>query len=292
MIGFLFVAISYYAGVILLSLPVPHRGVKQAGRALVEEGAIAAVLLATVPSIPAIVNFITAMLYGEGVIDRAYEDLYFWLSKTSSYCVLANTVIAESLGLLAKLDSKISWLMPGIGFFGNLAAQIEDVLEPWTAAMAGTMVFSELLKRIALIIQAGWFSFIVIGAVLFALPKEVGRGAGVVLLSTGITYYIALPFLPAFVSAIAPGLLEQLTPIAFNPRAFGITGAIISKGQVEQVASNMLTQALGWGTQFTFLIWSRIFLPALFLTIVGLLAAGIGRVLGGRVPWLLTSIVG
>jgi hypothetical protein len=292
-LGYAFVCVSYYAGIMLLSLPIPHRGVKQAGRALVEEGGISAVLLASVPMIPTLANLVSSMLYGEGAIDRAYEDLYVWLSGTASYCVLANTIIAESLALMARLDSMISWWMPGVAIFGNISTQIADVIEPWTAAVAGTHVFCEMLKRVALIIQANWLSLLYIGVLLFTVPKGVTRGAAATIISTVVTYYVMLPLLPAFVAVIAPGLLEQLTPITINPAEYGILGGRVSGGQAEQLASATLLLTLGWANHLTFLIWSRTFLPAFFLTtIVALIAAGVGRILGGRVPWLLTSIAG
>ena len=292
-IGYAFVCVSYYAGIMLLSLPIPHRGVKQAGRALVEEGGTSAVLLASVPLIPTLVSFVSSILYGEGAIDRAYEDLYVWLSSTASYCTLANTVMAESLALIARLDSAIGWWMPGVAVFGNISAQIMDVIEPWTGLVAATQLFCEMMKRVAIIIQANWLVLLYIGALLFAVTKGVTRGAGATIISTVITYYVMLPLLPSFVATIAPGLLEQLNPITINPAEFGITGGRVSGGQVERLAGTTLLLTMGWANRLTFLIWSRTFLPAFFLTvIVALIAAGVGRILGGRIPWLLTSIAG
>ncbi len=291
-IGYAFVCVSYYAGIMLISLPIPHRGVKKAGRALVEEGVTSAILLASVPLIPTIMTFVSSLLYGEGAIDRAYEDLYVWLSNTSSYCVVANMIIAESLGLVGKLDSRIGWWMPGVGIFGSLSSQIMDVIEPWLSAVTDIQLFCELLKRVALILQSNWLVLVYLGALLFSVPKGVTRGAAATIISTAISYYLLFPLIPIFVAAISPGLLEQLTPISLNPTEIGIVAGRISGAQVNQLASSPFLLTMHWANHITFLVWARGFLPLFFLSvIVSMVAMGIGRILGGRVPWLLTSIV-
>lgn len=293
-IGFAFACISYYAGVTLLSLPIPHRGAKEAGRSLVLEGGVTAVVMATLPMIPLLINLVSIMLYGEGAIDAAYERLYIWFSQTATYCILTNTVIAIGVTLIAKLDSMITWFLPGIGFFGNLASQISDVLEPWVHTITAIHVFSELLKRVALIVQANWLSLLFLGALLFAIPKGITRGAGLSIITTVVTYYLAFPLLPVFVNALSPPLLEQVVPITINPWDYGIGGiqASVSKEQMQTIANDVLAMALAQSNQIIIFFWSRAFLTILYLGIIRIIAMGMSRVLGGRVPWSITSFTG
>lgn len=293
-IGFAFACISYYAGVALISLPIPHRGMKEAGRSLVVEGGVTAVVMATLPMVPSLVNLISIMLYGEGAIDAAYENLYVWFSQTATYCTLTNTVIAINVALIAKLDALITWFLPGIGFFGNLASQLSDVLEPWVGVITGIHIFSELLKRVALIIQANWLSLLFLGALLFAIPKGITRGAGLSIITTAVTYYLAFPLLPTFVGVLSPPLLEQVVPVTINPWDYGIGGirASVSKEQMQAIANDVLAMALAQSNQIIIFFWSRVSLTILYLGIIRIMAAGMSRVLGGRVPWSITSFTG
>jgi hypothetical protein len=128
------------------------------------------------------------------------------------------------------------------------------------------------------------------GCIFYAVPRRVTRAAGGALISWPLVFYFGLPLLPAF--AIMYGMLASYHEISCTVQSCPLLQTLFNTltGQGSSawfsLTSNLINFGLLISDNAAQLIWMNLFLPVIYLTILSLAAAGVGRLFGGYVNLL------
>jgi hypothetical protein len=241
----------------------------------------AVVLIAVVWLLPALLSSIAGLVYPGVSLDAKYDGLRGWMGEQAGFLkgVLTNImVVTWGLGMG---DVGVGWLLPGAAPFSTLASTVNLILSPWIGWMYTAYTMYSVLDKISIILQASWGTFIVYGALLYAVPWKVGRGAGGGMIAGAIVYYLGLPLLPAFVTAMSGGALPTMTFPEVD------VNALMQQGNWDAAIVDL---ALSFAKPMSYIVWIHMFMPALYLIILGLLAGGVALLLGSRTPWLIGQL--
>ena len=284
MVGYLLAGLSYYIGAILLASPAPigiHR-FRHAGREMMMDGMIAVVLITSLGGFTMIIGFVTGFLYGGLSLDAAYSNFYVWITGNIDYAWRFLAMIAIITWLIGLADQAIGMVIPGMAPLLALSKTFQSMIAPWQFMMSATYVMLEVLKRLALILQANWVLFVTYGALFYAVPKRLTRVMGGALISVAVAYYLLIPFMPVFVGALAPSTLVEIECTMENQSGYpcNINFQELTPEQLINILGFIQPAAAAY-------IWSRFFLPFLYLAMISMVAYGIGRVVGGFTDWLM-----
>jgi hypothetical protein len=300
-LGFALVALEYYLGVGLLAAPfapgrfVSRRRIHSAGLEMMTDASLSACLIVIALSIQVPVAAVSYLIYPNGIAG-AYDSLFGWLQSNSTILWSQLAQIAIVGWVIGLANQAVGAAVPGMAPYIGPAQLYQNWMTPISSLLEGGFVMFSVLGAFGTIIKSTWLSWVMFGAVIYALPRRVGRGLGVTLLAGGLVYYLGLPLLPAFVNAytaaatggssltVSCGEIQSFLPLASDCSAPLSVNTVIDLGAVERLL-------LFYSPRLDVQIWVRVFLPLLFLALLTGIALGLGRILGGSAMRLLEGFL-
>ncbi|MBI3859780.1 MAG: hypothetical protein HY296_06065 [Thaumarchaeota archaeon] len=266
--------LTYVLGVLFQTLPIPVKSIRAHGPSLMWDGIVAEFALLSV-------NIVRLL---ELWISRIIQQS---IGSPFNYQPLA---IATILAQLSALDASFLLLISAMSasvILAPVANALSSVLGPaltWTTIAIVIWVITQIAA--GLITQI-WLSAYILGIVFLAIPFQLGRRFGILLMSSSIILAIGLPLMPSmaiwlegylgYQTAILP-LQNILSQIATNPLLIGNLLATIP-------------QAIG-GILAAVVIALIVF-PFAYLFILSLFIRSLANLLGGSSggPVLTNQIV-
>ena len=265
-------AVNYYLGWLLVSLPTGHRGLRSAGWELIEDGGLYVVFGVVMSGIDTIIHatVILSSVWGPGATPTAvYADFHLYVDGLLSYIVAVIAAITGGISVVAAV--------PHAG--PPVSALLASVFGPIQALLSTTVLVLFILKHLGTMLQDGYLVLALAGAILYGLPKRVGRGVGAGLISFALVFYLGLPLLPGFVDFFA-----SYIPVPETPDIPGLLWSVLTN------PTGAVHGAVGGISRYAgYFIFKACILPLLYLSILGAVSAGLARSLGGwglRLPGL------
>lgn len=197
-IAYMFAFINYYLGVFLLSLPVPHRQLKQFARLMVQDGTAYAILAPVAFSLPAAMHIAENFFSYDS--QAAFIRLFNWLGFNEFGQPITQGIIEEITSVYSSIILQImaSSVLPIVG---KAISQIQlSYADALTTVLSGSIMLLQFMYYFALFIWKFALPFLAsVGALIYGLPARFGRQAGAFLIALSLTYYVGLPFMPYFV---------------------------------------------------------------------------------------------
>ena len=263
-LAFLLIALNYYAGILLASIPFLTRvktpkawrsrpTLQNAGWVMIQDSVGSLTFLVFLFGFMALWSFIMDALfptYFFGIpVPNPYAatDAYAWAGNW----LLAERDAAEAFGVLVgaipigiqSLDKL--WFTFGVP--GLVSSFVSNAISPWTTAVnVYVLLLSFLLLWVRFIGPPGnfWAVFMIIGAFFHSFPARIGRVAGAWLIAVPISYLVAIPFLPGFVGTFTTTVQDALanslqTTLAQEAWKFFTTGSFGFNTIMELVLTNI-----------------------------------------------------
>jgi hypothetical protein len=226
------VGIGYYLGCALITAPSAHRGAKEAGWEMIRDSSTAVVVMAIAFFFMAIVDVVFRAVFrapiGENAAGIAYSKLTSWL-EGEKWGMFWAALKIEALPIL--LDAIDALLPTGGGFLDLIASFLRTAYMPWRILVASYTTALALVDYWANFLYSGyWILFLMFGALIYSIPKRIGRSAGAWLFAIGATYYIMLPFMPFFIDGLAGTITESLMQFPDKPPEDIISARILLMG--------------------------------------------------------------
>lgn len=262
------------------------KGLMSLGREMAENGTLSVVLIGALGAIMIVVRQIPIFLYG-GDINTAYQYFGSWCLQKTLFVqgLLAGFAGAEmaASALISPLN-----LVPGMAIYEPCVKLLFLRLSPIIGALGTANLILGALGSgepgfisLSSLLKTDWMVFIAFGALLYALPWRIGRGAGSTLIMFGSVLYVSLPLLPIFVDFFEH---QMTTLVSLNSDSCPIMIAFIfnqiytcTTFQTNQIFNSYMDAC---GTYVFFEVWVLLFLSGVYLGIIGLVAAGVSRLLG------------
>jgi hypothetical protein len=175
-------------------------------------------------------------------------------------------------------------LVPGMQPFLPFSLTFQSQIGPWLSMVQATYSLMVMLESVAHILQERLMVFIAFGCVLYAVPKRLTRAAGGGMVAWPLVFYFGLPFLPTFVRMYGAATFHEMTCSLTSCPAFDNLDPF--SGNWQATMSGLLNFGALVSENAGALIWLNFFLPLVWIGILSLAAAGVGRILGGYVSLL------
>lgn len=184
--------LTYYLGVLIISLPIPSSGLKRWGPTLLTDGIYVAVLVFVYKAV------IVAMDLLLDYLGSSWGNFFTWLTSRTA-------VIIGIYEFLTYLKSIL-----GASFIESAVATIANellkMLIPLLTAIKLIYIYSVVIYNFHQLL-------VLLGIVLIAIPFRIGRSAGAALIATAIIFYVGLPLLPSFVSLFEGTVISSSAPL-------------------------------------------------------------------------------
>mgnify|MGYP001772501462 CR=1 FL=1 len=174
--------LTFYIGVLIYALPVPLATLKRWGPQLLWDGLLSLLLAALYATLYTLSSRIALLLGGS------------W--------TLFNVWSASSLGVAISLKTLLA-AVTAIPEVSRLAGVLYAVAVPLDRAATLAILFLTTIAGVAELVYNYGLVLIALGAVLYAIPLRLARGAGAWLIAFVIVFNIGLQTLPIFVSSFA-----------------------------------------------------------------------------------------
>lgn len=266
----------------------PYRGYKDAGTEMMENGFISLVLITTITVILLAWGAVIFVVYSGQPMDVVYKGYYDYIVATKNGVFSILGVIAGMLWFIGMGSALIGIVAPGSQPLLALSLTFQSQMGPWISMLQATFSLMVMLESIAHIIEDKILVFISWGCVLYAVPKRLTRAAGGALIAWPLVFYFGLPFLPTFVNMYGAATYHQIACSTTSCPAFDALG--LGSGNWWAVVSNLTTLGVTISENAASLIWVNFMLPVLWITILSMVAAGVGRLFGGYVD-LIQSVL-
>ncbi len=264
--------LNYYLGWLLVSLPTGHRGLRSAGWELIEDGGLYVVFGVVMSGIDAIIHapVILSSVWGQGAtVSGVYADFHAYVGELLSYIVAVIAAITGGVSAVAAV--------PHAG--PPVSSLLASILGPVQALLSTTVLVLFTVKNLGAMLQEGYLVLSFTGAILYGLPRRMGRGVGAGLISFALVFHLGLPLLPGFVD-----LFASYIPVPETPDIPGLLWSVlVDPAGVVYGAVEAISRYAGY------FIFKACILPLLYLSILGAVSAGLARALGGwglRLPGL------
>jgi hypothetical protein len=272
-LAYIVAVITYLLGTIFLAAP-GHRGMKEAGREMVEDGILAIVLITLTAGLPALIFWVSSILFPNVSLTQAYNAFFKWANEQKMLALgMAAVMMAITFGLGAA-DQALNMLLPGSAPFSALAKLFLSFISLWVGAIYGTYTLLSVIEKLGAILLSSWDIFVAYGSLIYALPKRIGRGLGGAMISGALVYLIGIPLMPSFCNLVG---MEVSTEFASLP-------ADVSK----MTPLMVIDLATGLSPAATLFIWKYAVLPVFYLSLLGFISSGVSRLLQSFTPWVVS----
>lgn len=274
-------SLTFFIGAALRNIPV--RGYRAAGSVMMEDGFIALALISTINVVVIAGYVVASVIYGGQSMNAAYDGFYAWLIdvKNGAFSFLAVVALVQwSLGLA---NTAVGMFLPGSAPWLPLSLVFQSQVGPWLSMVQATYTLMVALEQVAHILQEKMMVFVAFGSILYAFPRRLTRTAGGAMIAGSLVFYFGLPLMPAFVNAYSTATYSQIQCSIQTPDAPDCPNlSSFSPELITSLAALLNVNASAF-------IWLRLILPTIWITILSLASAGVGRLLGGYVQWLMPS---
>ena len=170
--------LTYFIGVLILALPIPHKQLKKWGLKLLSDAIMAAVLISAYNMILGIGDFILNML------GYSWAGFMTWLTERTTILVTA----------LMSLTYMTSWIK-SLGY--------SLLLSPLGLASTYITLALSAIRMMYFIASFIWSfrgELLALGLLLYSLPFRVGKDVGAFFIAASLILYVGFPLMPAFVN--------------------------------------------------------------------------------------------
>ena len=171
--------LSFYLGVLIYALPIPWSGLKRWGPRLIMDSFFVASLAA---SFDLIIKFVDNLRITLGA------DWHNFFAFVGGLTIFKTTLLIA----LATIQSFLSKFIPGIA----------KVLSIIMSKISYSLYASTMMLVLGEFIRTTYWFLASLGIALMAIPFRIARGAGALLLSMALVFYVALPLYPYFLTFI------------------------------------------------------------------------------------------
>ena len=292
-LAFLFAALAYYIGVLLVALPIFAKGLRKLGYRMVAEGTgtilIMILLLSFTLIWTSILNIVFpcknwwdilgwfqgwSPCYNNYAIFDAYSAAREWIANEANH-MASICGIVEALPLALKAAQVTSPFIK-IAQLVMMANEMSQYTAPWLTVERMYIMELNFLKILVDFFGKYWAIFIILGTFFYAIPGRIGRAAAGVLVGTPIGYLITIPFLPMFMNTFSPDPFNVFLNInwsdiqsVINAAATVMDPALIYKIFIDLLASGYA------------ILLRLVFLNLYLLGIVTPMSASIAKLLSG-----------
>jgi hypothetical protein len=266
----------------------PYRGYKAAGAEMMENGFLSMVLITTISVILLAWGAVIFVVYSGQPMDAVYKGYYDYIVATKNGTFSLLMVIAGVLWAVGMSSALIGIIAPGSQPLLSLSLVFQSQMSPWISMLQATFSLMVVLESIAHIIQDNLLVFVSWGCVLYAVPKRLTRAAGGALIAWPLVFYFGLPFLPTFVNMYGTATFSGVVCSTASCPAFNTLG--VGSSNWWAIVSSLTTLGMTISDDAASLIWMNFMLPVLWITILSMAAAGVGRLFGGYVN-LIRSVL-
>jgi len=271
---------AFFIGMMLRT--TPYRRYRAAGTEMMEDGFIALALISTISIIVGAWGVLVFILYGGQSMDVVYQGYYDYIVATKNGAFTIISIIAGITWFIGMGNVAVGIIAPGSQPLLPLSLTFQSQMGPWISMLQTTYSLMVTLESLGHILQEKLLVFVSFGCVLYAVPRRLTRAAGGALIAWPLVFYFGLPLLPTFVSTY--GGPTYHTIIDCSPAscpAFETLG--VGSGNWWNVVSGLVNFGVVISEGAASLIWLNFMLPVLWLAILSLAAAGVGRLFGGYV---------
>ena len=208
-VGLLLAGTSYYLGLLLVSMPIGHRDLKDAGWELVTDGGQCILVLTLYSSMAALVRVwwttVSKLWYGGRGDLEAYSRLY---SGAGANAATALGVLLVFLGIVIAVFVSIVFGTGGLGALlgaGEAAETAGVLLKPFSTLYGWVFIVQCFVKGFASFVYNCWFLLLSMGFLLYCLPRRVGRRIGKGLVLFSLYFYLTTPLIPDLTQTLAAG---------------------------------------------------------------------------------------
>lgn len=259
----------------------PYRGYKNAGAEMMEDGFISLFLITTINVILLAWGVVIFVVYSGQPMDAVYTGYYEYIVATKNGAFTILGVIAGLMWAMGMGSALIGIVAPGSQPLLALCLTFQSQMGPWISMVQATFSLMVTLESIAHIIQDKLLVFVSWGCVLYAVPRRLTRAAGGALIAWPLVFYFGLPVLPAFVNLCGTATYQQIVCSTTSCPAFNGLG--LGTNDWWTVVSNLTALGMTITENAASLIWLNFMLPVLWITILSMIASGVGRLFGGYV---------
>jgi hypothetical protein len=211
----------------------------------------------------------------------AYEGYYAFVTGAKNGAFTMIAAIAGMMWVIGMGNVLVGVLVPGMQPFLPYTLIFQSQMGPWLSMVQATYSLMVTLESVAHILQEKLMVFVAFGCILYAVPKRLTRAAGGTLIAWPLVFYYGLPFLPSFVNMYGAATYHELACSLSSCPAFDSLNPF--SGNWQTIMGGLLNFGALVTENAATLIWLNFFLPLLWIGILSLAAAGVGRMLGGYV---------
>ncbi|MCI4435980.1 MAG: hypothetical protein JHC33_04115 [Ignisphaera sp.] len=204
--------LTFYIGVLIYALPIPVTGLKRWGPRLITDSFYVMALLFSVTSIVRFADLIQHILGGDWNFFLSYIKASMFVR---SNLLLFFSIIRDTIGGLK--------ILPG------LSKLFSVVINAIYFSLNATLI----LYVIATLIKISFWTLVLLGITLMAIPFRVARNAGAFLIAFSLVFYTALPLYTQFVQLLFVSEPRQFAPIILQGNIVNMHGQPLAYGYIE-----------------------------------------------------------
>ncbi|ACP35551.1 conserved hypothetical protein [Sulfolobus islandicus L.S.2.15] len=245
--------LTYTIGSLFYGLPIPIYGLKKWGPRMMSDAIYAAVWI----------NIYGVIIFAIGQIQSLLG--VDWSSFFSSILQLQANMFS------ALIQVKSIYYIITTEKISMALALLADPLLQFSSFITDIIFLLQFFIDLGEFIQQSYMILIAIGILLLSLPFRIGKGIGGTLISSAITFYIGLPYLPVFIQEMSSTSLAQI-----GSQLSTITDVNTLVATIAGIVPELV---------IIFII-----IPMLYLSILAGISLGLGNAIGGssgRVPFPL-----
>jgi hypothetical protein len=279
---------GYAIGAILRMMP--KRSYKMTGTEMMEDSFTAFVLITLISVLVLTANAAASVAYGERSMAAVYDGYYQYVDESKSGAFVILSAVLGVLFAIGGGNTVVTIFSPGSQPLLPLSLVFQSQMGPWIALVQATYALMTVLECVARLLEDKLLVFIAFGCILYAVPRRLTRAAGGALISWPLVFYFGLPLLPAFVNTygLAASYHDISCTVESCPLVQNLLATATNQGSAGwfSLISNLTSFGVLISDNAARLIWMNLFLPVVFLTILSLAAAGVGKIFGGYVNLL------
>lgn len=189
--------LTFYMGVLIYALPVPHSGLKRWGPRLISDA-----------------FYTMALLFSATIVVKFAEEILGALGgEWGAFLSYLKGVMMLRSGLAVVLGSA-RWLLARTGIGSGLAT----ILSPLISATMASLYAIIVMYALALLVRGGLWTLITLGTTLIAVPFRIARKAGAYLIAFALVFHVGLPLYPYFTALL---LVPSRLATSFQNAVYG-----------------------------------------------------------------------
>lgn len=183
-------SLSYTIGTLLYGSPIPVRGLKEMGHKMIVNSIYVAVL---------------ANIFG--LLLSILSQLQKILGVNWSIFYLDIGLLQIQTSVAINMGKFLYGIIVLIFYYFKVPSQFYSLVTPllqYISFLTDILILLNFYMDLGLFIHSSYMVLIAIGILLMALPFQMGKGIGAMLIAFTIVFYVGLPLLPILISNSSP----------------------------------------------------------------------------------------